>query len=351
MTIVNRIRDLFPGTAKGDEPDGSGRQPLRLSVALQGGGSLGAFSWGVLDRLLERGMAFDCVSGTSAGAVNAVLLAAGLVSGGPEEARALLARFWRGASEAASLNFVSSMFSWSSPTMSPYQFNPLDLNPLRNLLRSDVDFDRLRAHPPLRLLIGATRVTDGRLRIFRESEVTVDVVLASACLPALSQAVEIEGEPYWDGGYSANPPLIPLVQATAVPDVLVVQIIPTEVAALPRSSADIARRLSQITFNASLVRDLDTLAGLTDIGREPLPALFRMLDKTARLRLRRIAAEDHVPGLATASATDLDWRFLCSLRDAGRAAVDQSLDLPEGQQEAAQGDEAARVTRKSRGRA
>ena len=122
------------------------------------------------------------------------------------------------------------------------------------------------------------------------------MVMASACLPALNQAVEIDGVAYWDGGYAANPPLIPLVQATAVPDLLVVQIIPTEAPALPRSAKDIERRLSQITFNASLLRDLDTLASLTDIGREPLPALFRKLDKTARLRLHRIAAEDHVPG-------------------------------------------------------
>ena len=340
MTIKDRVLDLLPGKPDGDIQrtraehgapwsGGAGARPLRrLSLALQGGGSLGAFSWGVLDRLLEQDVVFDCVSGTSAGAVNAVLLAGGLANGGLGEARALLARFWRQTSEAASLQFVKSMFSWSSPTMSPYQFNPLDISPLRNLLRSEIDFDLLRARSPLRLLIGATRVTDGRLRIFRESEVTAEVVLASACLPALSQAVEIEGEPFWDGGYSANPPLIPLVQATAVPDVLVVQIIPTQAPAVPRSSGDIARRLSQITFNASLLRDLDTLAGLTDIGREPLPALFRKLDRTARFRLHKIAAEDHVPGLATADATNLDWRFLCSLRDAGREAVDRWLDLP-----------------------
>lgn len=348
MTITKRMRGLLVGGSNdrdlpdSSKPSAAGRSrtktkpPRRISLALQGGGSLGAFCWGVLDRLLEADMHFDAVSGASAGAVNAVLLASGLLSGGPAEARALLARFWKQASDAASLHFASSMFSWSTPLMSPYQFNPLDISPLRNLLRSDVDFDRLRSDSPLRLLIGATRVSDGRLRIFRESELTADAIMASACLPALNQAVEIDRVAYWDGGYAANPPLIPLVQATAVPDVLVVQIIPTEAAVLPRSSKDIARRLSQITFNASLLRDLDTLASLTDVGRDPLPALFRKLDKSARFKLHHISAEAHVPDLADASATDLDWRFLSGLRDAGRSAAARWLGL-----EAKDKDEAA----------
>ncbi|HEX4767048.1 MAG TPA: patatin-like phospholipase family protein [Lichenihabitans sp.] len=326
MTIADRLRAILPDPepASGGTPPGPG-EARRLSLALQGGGSLGAFAWGVLDALLEHGVRFDAVSGSSAGAVNAVLLASGLANGGRDRARELLERFWRHASEAASMQFVSSMFSWSGPPMSPYQFNPLDISPLRSLLRTEVDFDMLRQRSPIRLLIGATRVVDGRLRIFRESELTAEAIMASACLPSMSQAVEIDGEAYWDGGFSANPPLIPLVQATAVPDVLVVQIIPTQAPALPRSSSDIARRVAQITFNASLLRDLDTLASLTDVGRAPLPALFRKLDKSARLRLHRLSAEDHVAALASASATDLDWRFLCGLRDAGRAAANTWL--------------------------
>ena len=333
MAILDLVRTLLPGQTAAERTLGDvpAVEPLaiasalRLSVALQGGGSLGAFSWGVLDRLLEAGVRFDAVSGSSAGAVNAVLLASGIATGGRDAAREILARFWRQSSDAARLNFVGSMLSWSAPLMSPYHFNPLDVSPLRNLLQADVDFDRLRQSSPIRLLIGATRVRDGRLRIFREAEISAEVVMASACLPALSHAVEIEGEAYWDGGYSANPPLIPLVRTTAVPRVLVVQIVPTRCPTLPTSSVEIARRLAQINFNASLVRDLDTLASATEAGRQPLPTLFRALDKSAKLDLHRIAAEDHVPGLASASATDLDWRFLTGLRDAGRAAAAEWL--------------------------
>ncbi len=324
MILAHRIRTLMTGGFR--EPKSrTGHGPRRLSLALQGGGSLGAFSWGTLDRLLESQVSFDVVSGASAGAVNAVLLAHGLAAGGPAEARASLARFWRQASKAAAPHFVNALLASPWPPMSPYRFNPLDISPLRNLLQNEVDFGRLRSRSPVRLLIGATRVRDGRLRIFREAEVTADVVMASACLPAVSQAVEIGGEAYWDGGYAANPPLIPLVQATSVPDVLVVQIVPTEAAGVPHSTAGIARRLSQITFNASLLRDLDTLEILAGMGGDPLPMLFRKLDKSARLRLHRIAAEDHVADLASASANDLDWRFICALRDAGRSAADRWL--------------------------
>src|SRR4051794_431910 len=203
----------------------------RLSLALQGGGSLGAFAWGVLDRLLEEeDLTFDALSGASAGAVNAVIVAAGLLAGGKAEARRRLDHFWERSSQmappdpGATATFLVDM---ASRLMSPYQLNPFNLNPLEGLLSAEVDFEALRAASPVRLLIAATAVSNGRLRIFRETELTPQMVLASACLPLLSQAVEIGGERYWDGGFSANPPLISLVEASDASDVLIVQIMPT----------------------------------------------------------------------------------------------------------------------------
>src|SRR3954462_13763156 len=232
----------------------------RLSLALQGGGALGAFTWGVLDRLLqEEHITFDAVSGASAGAMNAVLLASGLAQGGPEEARASLERFWRKVSQAGQLSRLTSSSAALPiipPRLSPYEFNPFDLNPLREILAGEVDFDAVRTKAPVRLLLGTTRVSDGALRMFGTEEVTSDVVLASACLPHLHHAVTIDGEPYWDGdgepywdgGYAANPPLIPLVTATKASEVLVVQIVPSNGSELPKTVPEIDKRLNQITF-------------------------------------------------------------------------------------------------------
>src|SRR5271166_6039924 len=184
------------------------RQQGRIALALQGGGSFGAFTWGVLDRLLEDGTEFDAISGASAGSMNAVLLASGLQKGGPDGARAALDGFWHDVADTPSLpSFALTALAASVPFVSPYYHNPLGLNPLRDLLTKHVDFDRLRAAPPVRLMIAATRVRDGGLRIFREDEVSLDSVLASACLPMMQRAVEIDGEAYWDGAYSANPQL------------------------------------------------------------------------------------------------------------------------------------------------
>ena len=222
MTFPNIATDNLPGSPQA-HPRRSHLKPARgktrrLSLALQGGGALGAFTWGVLDRLLEEEhISFDAVSGASAGAMNAVLLASGLTQGGPEEARASLERFWRKVSKAGQLSRLASSnatLTAIAPRLSPYQFNPLDLNPLREILAGEVDFDAVRTKAPVRLLLGTTRVSDGSLRIFRTEEVTSDVVLVSACLPHLHHAVTIDGEAYWDGGYAANPPLIPLVTAT-----------------------------------------------------------------------------------------------------------------------------------------
>jgi NTE family protein len=303
---------------------------LRLSLALQGGGSLGAYTWGVLDRLLEeKDLRFDAVSGASAGAVNAVVLASGLAKGGPAGAREALESFWRSTSQVAPRHAggsaSSGVLDLSTRFLSPYQFNPLNLNPLRPLLGEEVDFEALRKNPPLRLLIGATRVSDGRLRIFREHQLTRDVVLASACLPLLHQAVTIDGEAYWDGGYAANPPIMPLVAASRASDILIVQIIPTEGEQLPKTSPQIIRRLDQMTFNNSLLHDLETLSTMTQLAREEQGegARFR---KLRRLRLHRLSAEDSIADLRRMSAFNLDWAFLTRLRDAGRDAATQWLE-------------------------
>src|SRR4051794_31316764 len=257
--------------ARRSSPKSSPGKTKRFSLALQGGGALDAFTWGVLDRLLEADtITFDAVSGASAGAMNAVLLASGLAQGGPEETRASLERFWRKVSQAgrpAHLLPCSRALSAAAQTLSPYQLNPFDLNPLRDILAGEVDFDAVQTDAPVRLLLGATRVSDGALRIFGTQEVTADVVLASACLPHLHHAVTIDGEAYWDGGYAANPPLMPLVTATKASDVLVVQIVPSNGSELPTTASEIDKRLNQITFSNSLQKDLEALAMMTKLSQ------------------------------------------------------------------------------------
>jgi len=299
-------------------------KPRRVSLALQGGGAFGAFTWGVLDRLLEDGVTFDAVSGASAGAMNAVLLASGLIQGGADEARAALERFWRRISEAgrqSRLLSANPILSRVTSQLSPYQFNPFDLNPLRDVVTAEVDMEAVRAKAPFRLLLGTTRVRDGALRIFRNKDLSHDVVLASACLPQLHQAVLIDGEPHWDGGYAANPPLMPLVTATRASEVLVVQIIPSNHAQLPTTSPEIHKRLNQITFNSSLQRDLEALSLMAQLCREGDMQNSRFGRKLRRLKLHRLIAEDHVGGLSEFSFMNTEWEHLQHLRDQGRAAA------------------------------
>ena len=201
--------------------------------------------------------------------------------------------------------------------LSPYLFNPFNLNPLREALIDEVDFARLRTRSPVSLLIGATRVSDGALRVFSTGEVSVDVVLASACLPLIHHAIEIDGEPYWDGGYAANPPLIPLVLASKAAHLLIVQVTPTKSARLPTSPSEIAKRLEQIHFNATLNAELEALKYGMFVGATP---------KLRRLRIGRISAQEEFVGLADESAGNLGWEFLERLRASGRGAVEAWLD-------------------------
>ena len=225
--------------------------PQELSLALQGGGSFGAFAWGVLDRLLEEpDISFDAISGASAGSVNAVLMASGMIEGGRHGAKARLSQFWERIGRSAAFHPTSSLLGAGLElvvrAMSPYQINPFNVNPLREALEAEVDFERLRERSGIKLLLAATRVSDGKLRILTTAEVTLDAVLASTCLPLLHHAIELDGEPYWDGGYAANPPLLPLIRASGASQILIVQVTPSTSERLPTSARKIAARIEQI---------------------------------------------------------------------------------------------------------
>ena len=298
--------------------------PRRLSLALQGGGSFGAFTWGVLDRLLEDGgCEFDAISGASVGAVNAALLACGLIVDGREGARKLLARFWNRVTKEASFRSLMLVGGFSpagssvafGQTLQSGRFDPYDLDPLRRALQKDIDFDALRASVCPKLLVAATRIRDGGQKIFRNAEITADTLLASTCPPMVHCAVEIDGESYWDGGYSGNPPVVGLVQESDATDVLVVQVTPARDHYVPITSAAIDRRLDQITANAALNAEI---AGLEWASRDG--------EASAQpLRIFRLAAEDEIEGLAQRSAVDLGRGFITQLHRAGYTAADRWL--------------------------
>jgi NTE family protein len=300
---------------------------------LQGGGSFGAFTWGFLDRLLEEeDVAIDVVSGASAGALNAVLLADGLAAGGNAGARERLARFWRWiAHSSPHLPLVSgpalgaaALFELSTRLASPYQLNPLGLHPMRRKLTEEIDFERLRAESPIRLLIAATRVRDGRLRLFHESEMTVEAVLASACLPFLHHAIEIDGEAYWDGGYSANPPVRQLVIDTKATEVILVQLIPEEHGEVPHLSPEISRRMQEIAFVTSLHKELEALDDLRDVCRHST-ASSPICRKLQRLRFHRVSASESVKDLDSENALDTSWSLIGGLKEHGRTAATEWL--------------------------
>lgn len=339
--------------------------PVSIALALQGGGAHGAFTWGVLDRLLEEpDLRITAVSGTSAGAMNAVLLAHGLTKGGPAEAKRVLEDFWRKIAAAGRLTpFRRSWLDrldggWSldrSPWLalmdiarqfvSPYQSNPLDLNPLRDILESMVDFAALRRQQEIALHIAATNVQNGTAVIFSTPDLDARHVMASACLPLLFQAVEIDGIAYWDGGYLCNPPLLPLLQPGPASHLVVVPINPHCRPGTPRTSREILNRLNEITFNASLSSGLESLGrinALLDRG-ELADGPYR------RLGLHIIAAEPEFQRLDASSKINTEWDFLVHLRAIGRQAaaewlaqtpltpVDAGLHSPGGLNEARTG--------------
>ena len=295
--------------------------PRKLSLALQGGGTFAAFTWGVLERLLEEpDIEIDTISGASAGAVNALLLACGLAEGGREAARSRLNRFWVRLMHEASFRSLMLVGGFSptgssvafGPTLRSGQFDPFDLDPLRQALSRDIDFAALRAAKSPKLLIAATRIRDGQQQIFRNDAITTDVALASTCPPLVHCAVEIDGEAYWDGGFGGNPPLLKLAQETAATDVLLVQLTPSRDSYVPITLAAIDRRLDQITANAVLNAEVAAIA-------------WAQSHSATSLRLSRIAAEDSIEGLAQRSSADLGRGFIRLLHRSGREAAGRWL--------------------------
>jgi len=330
----------MPVIAVKPAPDVGGSNRKKINLALQGGGAHGAFTWGVLDILLEDGrFDFDGLSGASAGAMNAICFAEGMRKGGKEGARKQLAHFWRSASLDGALTPVQrNVFegilsfwgatpaqSWVEQTaslFSPTEFNPLDINPLRDVLCDQVDFAALRDSDHLKLFVAATNVETGKVRVFRRPELTIDMLMASACLPTVFKAVEIDGVPYWDGGYMGNPVLFPFFTETDSPDIVLIQINPIERKGAPDTAAEIMGRINEITFNAPLLQEfraIDFVARLIEAGR---------LDGTHYkcIHMHVIEAQDELNKFGAESKMRSDFTFFQELFKIGRKAGQRFLD-------------------------
>ena len=314
-----------------------------VNLALQGGGSHGAFTWGVLDRLLEDGrIRLDAISGTSAGAMSAAVLADGYMQNGYDGARENLRRFWRAVANNAMLNplkrtpidvFMGNWSVSSSPALmvmemfqsmaSPYMFNPLNINPLADILESVVDFERLRRCDDIKLFISATNVENGRVKVFNRHELRCEMVMASATLPFLFQAVQVDGKPYWDGGYMGNPALFPFYgHEVESDDIMIVQINPVERPGTPKMPREIMERLREITFNSSLLKELrsvDFINRLMDEGK-------MAEDGFRRMRVHIVQAPGEVTSLGASSRMNPEWAFLQHLFELGRDSADQWLN-------------------------
>jgi NTE family protein len=322
-----------------DDAAATERGPVLVDLALQGGGSHGAFTWGVLDRLLEEPwIKIEAISGTSAGAMNAAVLVDGWSRGGADDARAALDTYWRRVSRAAAFSPLQRsplerlMGRWTLDTspaylaidlmsrvFSPYDLNPMGFNPLRQILAESIDFERLAASP-IKLFITATNVHTGRGRIFRNSQITPDVLLASACLPTMFQAVEIDGEAYWDGGFAGNPTITPLVRESDAHDTILVQINPRERLNTPRTAGDILDRLNEISFNSPLMKELRMIALLrqaADPGRGEGA-------RWAGMRTHRIMT-DKLAEFGASSKLNAEWEFLAMLKAEGRKSAGDFL--------------------------
>lgn len=318
---------------------GQARDAVLVDLALQGGGSHGAFTWGVLDRLMdEPWLRIEAISGTSAGAMNAVVLAGGFMTNGPAGAKSALEAFWRRVADSARFSPIRRSpldvilgrwtldtspfylaFDLASRVFSPYDLNLAGTNPLHQVLAESVDFRQI-ANSPIRLFVTATNVHTGRGRVFRNAELTPDVLLASACLPTLFRAIEIDGEPYWDGGYSGNPTITPLVRECNSHDTLLVAVNPVERPGTPRSAREILDRLNEVAFNATLLKELRMIALL----RQVADAGSSEGRKWAEMRIHLIASKV-LAELGVSSKLNAEWDFLCMLRDEGRRAAEAFL--------------------------
>ena len=308
-----------------------------LNLALQGGGTHGALAWGVLDRLLEdKRIEIGSISATSAGAMNAVVLAQGMALGGREAARELLQCFWKRISDAGEmfspvklspiehtfgivpeLTSTFFMFDVITKLLSPYQFNPAHFNPLREIVDSMVDFDLIRACNIPRLFICATNVRSGKVKVFKNGEISLDAIMASSCLPFLFQAVHINDEYYWDGGYMGNPALFPLIYNSDCQDILIVHINPIQREDVPQTAAEIINRMNEVSFNSSLMREMRAVAFVSElldkgwIKEEHIASVKRM-------HMHAIRADKVMQGYSVASKLNTDWRFILHLFEQGR---------------------------------
>ena len=312
---------------------------LRVDLALQGGGAHGAFTWGVLDRLLEEPrLEIEGISGTSAGAMNAAVLISGQAAGGAEGAKAALEQFWRRVSDAALLSpfrrtpLDVMLGRWTLDTspmfvtldlmariFSPYDLNPHGANPLRDILADCIDFYRV-AKSQVKLFVTATNVHTGRGHIFRNADLTPEVLLASACLPTLFQAIEIDGEAYWDGGYAGNPTITPLIRDCASNDTILVQVNPVERPGTPRSARDIINRVNEVSFNATLLKELRMMALLRQVSDPGNSEGARW----AKMRIHRISSAT-MTELGYSSKLNAEWDFFIMLGNEGRRSAEAFL--------------------------
>jgi NTE family protein len=313
-----------------------------ISLALQGGGSHGAFTWGVLERVLsDRRLRIDGISGTSAGAMNAVLLVHGFIRGGRQGAIDALAEFWFRVSECSPMNQKLMSFFGSAPAganldntpyysafdlctrmFSPYELNPFDINPLRDLVEDMVDFNAIRNREGLKIFVTATNVRSSKPKVFRRGDLSVPAVMASACVPLLFKAVEIDGEHYWDGGYMGNPSIYPLVQECQSSDVVIVQINTLHRNEVPTKARDILNRITELSFNSSLVREMRgfaTITSLIDSGKLDS-------DLYSRVYFHMVGADEQLPDLGVSSKFNTDFAFLKHLHGLGLAAADRWLE-------------------------
>lgn len=312
-----------------------------VNLALQGGGAHGALAWGILDYLLEDGrLEVEGFTATSAGTMNALAFAQGMHEGGRDGARKKLEEFWRAISRAGVLfspvhgnpvermlgigngenPFSYFMFDTMTRMFSPYQFNPLDINPLRDVLRQTIDFNKVRACNQLKLFISATNVRTGKVKVFNSDEISEDVALASSCLPFLFRAVEINGEHYWDGGYSGNPVLYPLFYQTESNDIILIHLNPLYREDVPMTAPDIMNRLNEVSFNASLLKELRAIAFVKKlVEHDMIKDEYKHMYKD--LLVHPVRADDMMKEFSVASKFDTDWDFLTDLRDIGRAGM------------------------------
>ncbi len=316
----------------------STKKHLRINLALQGGGAHGAFTWGVLDQLLEdENLEFGWISGSSAGAVNAVAFASGYAKGGRAEARATLKAVWQAIEKSqppdlTAMNpFLSSTVASMASRMSPYEFNPMGFDPLRTLLNDHIDFKLLRTQSNMELLIAATDISTGRARLFRRHEMTVEAVLASACLPTVHHAVEIDGHAYWDGGFSANPDIVTLATESPIEDTMIVVLNHAVRPKTPKTAPEIAAHMSEMTFNQPFLHDIELIAAArgTRLGwfADPGGAIARL----RRHRFHVIETGRHTANLATATKMKADAELLSYLFGAGRTETAKWLGRHLGQ--------------------